>query len=87
MKKLKITPSKLNLYKEKISTLSDDQKSLIVGGDGAVNPGLEFLSIFDCKTKTDNCPTNSTLQPTTSPGNGSRNVDQCWSYDLAKTCN
>lgn len=64
MKKLKITPSKLNLYKEKISTLSDDQKSFIVGGEGAVNPGLEFTSIFDCKTKTDNCPTNSTLQPT-----------------------
>jgi len=33
MKKIKLNSGKLNLYKEKISSLSDEQKGSIIGGD------------------------------------------------------
>lgn len=64
MKKLKVNSGKLNLYKEKISSLSDTEKGSIVGGDTIANPELGLLSIFNCNTKSDKCPTNSTVQPT-----------------------
>jgi len=67
MKKLKVNSGKLNLYKEKISSLSDAEKGSIIGGDTVVNTEIGFLSIIGCNTKSDRCPTNSTIQPTLPP--------------------
>lgn len=76
MKKLKLNSGKLNLYKEKISSLSDNEKGSIIGGNDTID--TNFLSIFNCNTKTNKCPTNSTLQPSNPTDTGSRNPP-CWS--------
>lgn len=65
MKKIKLNSGKLNLYKEKVSSLSDAEKGSIIGGGDTSS----------------NCPTTSTNQPTTTDGDtGSRNPP-CWSHD------
>jgi len=46
MKKLKLNSGKLNLYKEKISSLSDNEKGSIIGGNDTID--TNFLSIFNC---------------------------------------
>lgn len=77
MKKLKLNSGKLNLYKKKISSLSDNEKGSIIGGNDTID--TNFLSIFNCNTKTNKCPTNSTLQPSNPTDTGSRNPPCCWS--------
>ena len=54
MKEMKLNSKKLKLYKEKITSLSNDEKVNIVGGNDSIDTNI--LSIFNCNTKTNKCP-------------------------------
>jgi hypothetical protein len=63
MKKIKLNPEKLQLNKEKIANLTQEEMNIVNGGifiNIDIDPNVDFLSIVKCNSKLKNgcvpCP-------------------------------
>lgn len=85
MKKIKLSTAKLQLKKEQVSALNNEKMGMINGGEYIEDTNAAFLSIFNCKSKKNDGRICVSKNPDPSPN--SLSPDNCWSYDLANTCN